>query len=515
VGAEGPTGLNTPAGGLPDPETWWRTPEIIPPPALPVAGPPLPRMWWDEAPVPPPVVVAAADPSLVGTAGSTGSIPLPPPASGEVPVAPAPVVSPQPLPAASHTLTRRELHRPRRGAARPGAPRPASSLPTPPAPPADGADRSGEVTPLVRRRQAGDSTSELVRPYVTGPIPLAGWAAVDAAPQAFPVAGRSRRAREGRDTLGTHLTPPTGLTGMFAGAVPQEAAALFDAPRPPEVLDAPSPWAAPAGPALPSRKELRARQRQTDSTRAVATRKLARTGVVAVTAFGVVAAGGVAAVGGPAALSALGVDLTGSSPSAGQAMLGPDLAQSPTLFAAPAPGFAADQVERSEQAAAAQRLADALASRQRKQVDRDKRDGRALQGAAKAAAKTLADVAADVVRAEAARKEEIAEQALRNVIRDPKAYARTLVEARGWSSSQFTCLDLLWKRESGWNYKADNPTSSAYGIPQALPGSKMASAGSDWRTNPATQIKWGLNYIAGRYGTPCAAWAHSERVGWY
>jgi hypothetical protein len=509
---EGPTGLNTPAGGLPDPETWWRTPEIIPPPALPVAGPPLPRMWWDEAPVPPPVVVAAADPSLVGTAGSTGSITLPPPASGEIPVAPASALPSQPPPDATTTLTRRELHRPRRGTPRAGAARP-SSLPAPPAPPADGTDRSGEVTPLVRRRPAGDSTSELVRPYVTGPIPLAGWTAVDEpAPQAFPVAGRSRRAREGRDTLGTHLTPPTGLTGMFAGAPPQDPGSLFDPPRPAEVLDVPSPWAAPAGPALPSRKELRTRQRQTDSTRAVATRKLARTGVVAVTAFGVV--GGVAAAG-PTALSALGVDPTGSSTSAGQAALGLEGAPSPTLLAAPAPGFAADQVERSEQAAAAKRLAVALESRKRQQVDRDKRDGKALQGAAKAAARTLADVAAESVRAEAARKEEIAKQALRNVIRDPKAYARTLVEARGWSSSQFRCLDLLWKRESGWNYKADNPTSSAYGIPQALPGSRMASEGSDWRTNPATQIKWGLNYIAGRYGTPCAAWAHSERVGWY
>jgi len=501
VGAEGPTGLNTPAGGLPDPETWWRTPEIIPPPSLPVAGPPLPRMWWDEAPVPPPVVVAAADPSLVGT---TGSIPMPPPPSGAIPAAPVTTTSPEPFPDAPHTLTRRELHRPRRG-----GPRPESSLPVPPAPPAEGADRSGEVTPLVRRRPAGDSTSDLVRPYVTGSIPLAGWAAVDEpAPNAFPVAGRSRRAREGRDTLGTHLTPPTGLTGMLDSAVPQDAGSLFDAPPPREVLDVPGPWAAPTGPALPSRKELRARQRQTDSTRAVATRKLARTGVVAVTAFGVVAAGG------PAALSALGIDLTGSGSPAGQALLDRGSVP-PQAMMLTAPAAGAGQVTRADQAAAAARAAEALKARKRLQADRDKRDGKALEGAAKAAARTLADVAADAVRAEAARKAEIAKQALRNVIRDPKAYARTLVEARGWSSSQFTCLDLLWKRESGWNYKADNPSSSAYGIPQALPGSKMASEGSDWRTNPATQIKWGLNYIAGRYGTPCAAWAHSERVGWY
>lgn len=85
----------------------------------------------------------------------------------------------------------------------------------------------------------------------------------------------------------------------------------------------------------------------------------------------------------------------------------------------------------------------------------------------------------------------------------------------GFKIDQFPCLDKLWKRESGWNYKATNTGSGAYGIPQALPGSKMASIASDWKTNPATQIKWGLGYIEGRYDTPCGAWNHSESVGWY
>jgi hypothetical protein len=85
----------------------------------------------------------------------------------------------------------------------------------------------------------------------------------------------------------------------------------------------------------------------------------------------------------------------------------------------------------------------------------------------------------------------------------------------GFKISQFPCLDKLWKKESGWNPKAANPSSGAYGIPQALPGSKMASAGSDWRNNPATQIEWGLGYIEGRYGTPCSAWSHSQNTGWY
>jgi hypothetical protein len=85
----------------------------------------------------------------------------------------------------------------------------------------------------------------------------------------------------------------------------------------------------------------------------------------------------------------------------------------------------------------------------------------------------------------------------------------------GFKISQFPCLDKLWKKESGWNHRASNPSSGAYGIPQSLPGSKMGSEGSDWRSNPATQIKWGLGYIKGRYGTPCSAWSHSQNVGWY
>ncbi|WP_245852457.1 ubiquitin-like domain-containing protein [Isoptericola jiangsuensis] len=96
-----------------------------------------------------------------------------------------------------------------------------------------------------------------------------------------------------------------------------------------------------------------------------------------------------------------------------------------------------------------------------------------------------------------------------------KAIARTMAAERGWGDGEFVCLDKLWTKESNWRWNAENASSGAYGIPQALPGSKMASAGSDWQTNPATQIAWGLDYIAGRYGTPCAAWNHSMSVGWY
>jgi hypothetical protein len=97
----------------------------------------------------------------------------------------------------------------------------------------------------------------------------------------------------------------------------------------------------------------------------------------------------------------------------------------------------------------------------------------------------------------------------------PKEVALNLLGDHGWKSDQFSCLDKLWTKESQWKVSADNPSSSAYGIPQALPGNRMAAYGSDWRTNPVTQIKWGLDYIESAYGSPCNAWAHSVANGWY
>jgi len=96
-----------------------------------------------------------------------------------------------------------------------------------------------------------------------------------------------------------------------------------------------------------------------------------------------------------------------------------------------------------------------------------------------------------------------------------QAIAFDMVSARGWGQGEFDCLVALWNKESHWNVYAHNARSGAHGIPQALPGSKMASAGADWETNPATQITWGLGYISGRYGTPCVAWGHSQAKGWY
>ncbi|MGX5697641.1 aggregation-promoting factor C-terminal-like domain-containing protein [Agromyces soli] len=99
---------------------------------------------------------------------------------------------------------------------------------------------------------------------------------------------------------------------------------------------------------------------------------------------------------------------------------------------------------------------------------------------------------------------------------EAQAIARELMASMyGWGDDQFGCLVELWNHESGWRTNAGNQSSGAYGIPQALPGSKMAAYGDDWETNPATQIKWGLSYISGRYGTPCGAWDSFNAQGWY
>jgi hypothetical protein len=95
-----------------------------------------------------------------------------------------------------------------------------------------------------------------------------------------------------------------------------------------------------------------------------------------------------------------------------------------------------------------------------------------------------------------------------------KAIGCTLMVKDGFGLDQMPCLDKLWTKESHWTTTAANP-NGAYGIPQAYPGSKMQVFGTDWRTNPATQIAWGLNYIKGKYSTPCAAWSHSQSTGSY
>ena len=155
----------------------------------------------------------------------------------------------------------------------------------------------------------------------------------------------------------------------------------------------------------------------------------------------------------------------------------------------------------------------------------------ALAGARRAGAQRASaltqqrKVAADTQAAELSRARKVAterasrEQARQGILdraqSNPRDVGRLLVADSGWSAEQFNCLDSLWTKESGWRWSAANGSSGAYGIPQALPGSKMGSVGSDWNTNPVTQITWGLHYISSRYGTPCSAWSHSRAMNWY
>ena len=145
--------------------------------------------------------------------------------------------------------------------------------------------------------------------------------------------------------------------------------------------------------------------------------------------------------------------------------------------------------------------------------------GLETQAIAAQQAKIKAELAAAAKKA--AEEKAARERALRNRgyqpgVTDPKEIARQILNNKfGYGSSQFDCFNNIIMRESMWRVNATNPSSGAYGIPQALPGSKMASEGSDWRTNPATQIIWGIKYMKDRYGSPCGAWSFKSANGWY
>jgi hypothetical protein len=143
-----------------------------------------------------------------------------------------------------------------------------------------------------------------------------------------------------------------------------------------------------------------------------------------------------------------------------------------------------------------------------------KRAAAAKAAAAKAAAQRAAQQAAQQ-RAAQQRAAQQKPQAPSAPSGSPQQIAQQMLSQFGWSNSQFSCLQPLWEHESGWNVYASNPSTGAYGIPQALPGSKMASAGPDWQSNAATQIRWGLDYIQGLYGSPCGALSHEQADGWY
>jgi len=140
----------------------------------------------------------------------------------------------------------------------------------------------------------------------------------------------------------------------------------------------------------------------------------------------------------------------------------------------------------------------------------------AVAKAAAAKASAAKAAAAKAAAAQAAAKAAAAKRKAATIpTGTPEQIAQQMLSKYGWPSGQMACLYPLWYHESGWNPSASNPGSGAYGIPQALPGSQMASAGSDWQTNPATQIKWGLNYNPGRYGSPCGARAPEQANNWY
>lgn len=139
--------------------------------------------------------------------------------------------------------------------------------------------------------------------------------------------------------------------------------------------------------------------------------------------------------------------------------------------------------------------------------------GQALRGLGRRAA-ALEAAARRLARDELAQERAAQRLTARPRSLSPQQIAQGMLAADGMTG-QFSCLDSLWMRESRWSVTAENPSSGTYGIPQALPGSEMASAGPDWRTDPVTQIRWGLSYIRGRYGSPCAAWAHEQADGWY
>ncbi|MDQ1287702.1 MAG: resuscitation-promoting factor RpfB [Actinomycetota bacterium] len=303
-------------------------------------------------------------------------------------------------------------------------------------------------------------TGELARPFVSESS-LAKWVTSDDPPPPVSVDVFQRAVR--------------------AGLAPEQAAGLLTEAKP--------------GPGSRSRtrRELRNRERVGGSTAGLAARRLAKGGILVVTALGVVSSIN------PQALGALGLDDDKVRPSDG---LGFAHAITPKVEAPPV----------TPQGELARKLVQRERLLRQEIADQRKDSAFAASTAAGSAIRDLAfqqDAAMD-----ARRKAELA-RVTREVARNPRAYAASLIEEQGWDKSQFQCLNQLWTRESQWNYRAVNQSSGAYGIAQALPGNKMSSFGSDWRTNPITQMKWGLNYIEGRYGTPCGAWAHSESVGWY
>ena len=188
----------------------------------------------------------------------------------------------------------------------------------------------------------------------------------------------------------------------------------------------------------------------------------------------------------------------------------------------PAPAAGADLLA-AERAAAKARANRAVARAQLVAAKQATKRAKSLGLETKAIAEQQAKIKAELAAAakKAADEKAALERAIKNRgyqpgVTDPKEIARQILKNKyGYGSGQFDCFNNIIMRESKWDINATNPSSGAYGIPQALPGSKMATIASDWRTNPATQIIWGIEYMKDRYGSPCSAWGFKSSHGWY
>ncbi|KAA0935328.1 MULTISPECIES: aggregation-promoting factor C-terminal-like domain-containing protein [Streptomyces] len=233
----------------------------------------------------------------------------------------------------------------------------------------------------------------------------------------------------------------------------------------------------------------------------ISVRGLAVASATAVTAVGAVtgvASGSTAPSGDDAEATASGATLLADIPAGAQAQV-----QTASLTQqADSQAIAADATAKKDAEAAARKQAakDAIAKQKAaaEKAEKAEREAKERKEAAKVASRSATrDASSFAVKSS-------------YTVAEVQAMARQLVPA-----DQFQCFSNIVDHESSWNYQADNPTSDAYGLVQALPGSKMSSAGADWATNPATQIKWGLSYMDGRYGSPCGAWNFWQANNWY
>ena len=203
----------------------------------------------------------------------------------------------------------------------------------------------------------------------------------------------------------------------------------------------------------------------------------------------------------------------------------PVVSIAPTVTPASGPPSAEEagrtlEAARAEQAKAASRGAERAQLAASKQAAKRARtlnqQGKSIAAAQKRIKVEAAAAAAREAEEKAAQKRALANRGYEPGVTDPREIARQIMKNKfGYDDDDYSCFNNIIIRESMWRIDATNPSSGAYGIPQALPGSKMASAGSDWRTNPATQITWALGYIKQRYGSPCEAWSFKRSHGWY